>query len=463
MKRIFAILLAVFLLTMPVLAGWEEDANIGNVKFTIQKSAAAPVLDGNLDWGYTKIPYTAGDVSYAWDDATIGDAGEGIAKGLKFDIYATYDANNLYVFVKADDRYYFNEYDDGDGNAWQGSGIQVSVSNKDASGDVRLEYGIWRLSTNGSMGAVVWAQNSEAKAEFTPTANTNYVVRQDGGYLWYEAVMPVNTFLDKDAVAEGDVIAFNIVIVQSNPDEPGYIHTQLASGCTGNGKTAENLARITLGGAMANPPAGFETAEAAAAGKAIVGGATFVDGGGHFGDESAEKMFDGDTATKYCAGYGDGHFPFFAVWNYAAPVKAERLLIATANDNAQYPRRMSDGWTLSGSNDGSSWTVIYTGSANDYVNTDFTYYGIDLPGGAEYTYFKINAADGADSGVIQVSEVVLCGSGGGGSAPAVDTPVPTPSTPSTSAQTGDTGMITLALMMIAALGVVILRKKVSVK
>lgn len=470
MKKIIAFILVAILFAMPVLAGWEEDANIGNVKFTIQKGAVAPVLDGNLDWGYTKIPYTAGDLSYAWDDATIAEEGETIAKGLDFNVYATYDANNLYIFIKADDRYYFNEYEDGDGNAWQGSGVQVSAAAQNDSGTDRLEYGIWRMSTGGALGAVVWGQHPNAKAEFTPEANKNYAVRQDAGYLWYETVIPFNTFLDKDTVADGDVVAFNVVIVQSHPDNPGYIHTQLASGCTGNGKTAENLARITLGGAMAAAPAGFEAPEAAAAGKALVTGATFVDGGGHFGDESAENMFDGDTATKYCAGYGDGHFPFYAVWSYGAPVTAERLIIATANDNAQYPRRMADGWTLSGSNDGSSWNVIYTGLANDYVNTDLQYYGIDIPGNAvPYTYFKLNADKGADSGVIQVSEVVLAGSGGGGEgggtgggSDAPDQPVVTaPTTPVP--QTGDSAMILVISALLALCGTVVFKKAKSVK
>ena len=254
MKKVLAILLLAVLVAMPVLAGFDEDANIGNVKYTIGKYFEKPVLDGKLDeYGYTKLPVAAGDISYAWTDDV--DGTEAIAKGLSFDAYVSYDANNLYFLVRSDAKYYFNEYDDGDSGAWQGSGIQVSAARKDDAGGDRLEYGIWRKSNDGTLGAVIWSQHPEAKAEFAPAPGSNYTVVLDGGNLWYEGVVPINTFTDKDSVAEGDVIAFSIVIVQSKAgDEAGYIHTQIASGCTGNGKTAENFMRLTLGATIEGPP-----------------------------------------------------------------------------------------------------------------------------------------------------------------------------------------------------------------
>jgi len=257
MKRLLAILLTSLLLVTlatTVFAGWEEDANIGNVKYNIEGYAEKPVLDGKLDeFGYTKLPVAAGDISYAWDDNV--DNAEALSKALTFEAYASYDANNVYVFVRYDANNYFNDYDDGDGNAWQASGVQVSAAMKDDEAGDRLEYGMWRKSNDGGLGAVIWAQHPMAKAEFEPIGNTNYVVVLDGGSLWYETVIPFNTFTDKDTLAQGDVIALSIVMVQSQPDNPGYIHTQIASGCTGNGKTAENFMRLTFGGQMAGRPA----------------------------------------------------------------------------------------------------------------------------------------------------------------------------------------------------------------
>ncbi|MCL1858322.1 MAG: hypothetical protein FWF92_03725 [Oscillospiraceae bacterium] len=251
MKKILAILLAVFLLAMPVLAGWEEDANIGNVKYTIGKAPSAPVL-GQFDTSkYTKIEPAAGDMSYAWNDSL--DDGLAWAQGHSFDAYVSYDASNLYVLLRTDSKYYFNESEDGDGNAWQFSGIQVSVAGQNDEGGDRLEYGIWRKSDDGGLGGVVWAQHPDAKAEFEPVGGSNYTVALVGSDLWYETIIPVNTFLNADSVAEGGVIAWNLVMVQCNPADEGYIHTQIASGCTGNGKTAENLARLTLGAEIAPP------------------------------------------------------------------------------------------------------------------------------------------------------------------------------------------------------------------
>jgi len=132
----------------------------------------------------------------------------------------------------------------------------MNVARQSDSGTDRLEYGIWRKSNDGGLGSVVWSQHPDAKKEFEPTAGQNYAVVLDGGSLWFEGVIPVNTFTDKDALAEGDVIGMAVVIVQSKgaSGEEGYIHTQIASGCTGSGKLAENFAKLTLGGKMAGPP-----------------------------------------------------------------------------------------------------------------------------------------------------------------------------------------------------------------
>lgn len=251
MKRILAILLVAVFFIVPVLAGFEEDANIENVKFTVGKAESAPVL-GEFDTSkYTKLEPSAGDMSYAWDDAV--DNGLDLAKGLDFEAYVSYDANNIYALIITDTKLYDCDCDDGDGNVWQSSCIQVSAAAADASGTERLEYGIFRNSVNGELGGVVWADsgNTDAKGDYEPEAGKNYTVALKDGKLYYECITPVNTFLGKDTVAEGDVVAFSLVMAQRTEDT--YIHTQIASGCTGNGKTAENFMRLTLGAPIAPP------------------------------------------------------------------------------------------------------------------------------------------------------------------------------------------------------------------
>jgi len=245
MKKIIAILLAVFLLAMPVLAGWEEEANIGNVKYTIGEVPSKPVL-GEFDTSkYTKLDVKPGDMSYAWNDNF--DDAEAWAKGQTFEAYVAYDSKTVYTLIIADAKHYQCDIDDGDGNVWQHSCIQVSVAGEKDEGGDRLEYGIFRNSKNGNLGSVIWSQHGGAKSEFEAVAGTSYTVALKDGKLYYETFIPVSAFLNKDSVAKGDIIAWNIVIAQTDPDESGHIHTQIASGCTGNGKTAENFARLTLG------------------------------------------------------------------------------------------------------------------------------------------------------------------------------------------------------------------------
>lgn len=248
MKKLLAFILAAVLLTAPVLAGWEIEANNideggGGVAYTIGAYTVKPVLDGKLDGdgAYTKIGYRSTDLSYAWSDDV--DNSETWAKELKFEIYASYDASNIYIMVVSDANHYFNEMDDGDGNAWQYSCIQVSLADSEDEGTDRLEYGIWRKSNDGGQGSVIWGQHPGAKAEYTP----NYAVALEGGRLYYETVVPVNTFLNYDSVAEDDKIGFNVVVGQADKDTVGHVHTQYSSGCTGNGKNSQYFAKITLG------------------------------------------------------------------------------------------------------------------------------------------------------------------------------------------------------------------------
>jgi len=213
---------------------------------------------------------------------------------------------------------------------------------------------------------------------------------------------------------------------------------------------------------------GFATVEAAAAGKSLISGAQFIAGSASFNNEGPENMFDGDTGTKFCA--GKDHMPYWAEWKYDLAYAADRLIIATANDNEGNPRRMCDGWTLSGSNDGSSWNVIYTGKAADYANKNFTFYAIDLPGGASYQFYRLYSEVGGDSDVIQLSEVALCGtasalaSGGGDTpAPAAAAPAATPPAPAPDAPPTSDSVMTYVLifMTVSAFALLIRRRAVK--
>ena len=135
----------------------------------------------------------------------------------------------------------------------------------------------------------------------------------------------------------------------------------------------------------------------------------FVDGGFGFGavtaanprgNEGSTRLFDyigvgggvAGTATKYCANM-DTHGTFWAIWRYAEPFVATRLIFATSNDSGTMApgRRLGNGWTLFGgdSPDG-PWMPIYSGLTNDYSNYNRMFFVFDLLGNTTaYQYYKL--------------------------------------------------------------------------
>ena len=160
------------------------------------------------------------------------------------------------------------------------------------------------------------------------------------------------------------------------------------------------------------------TMEAMAEGNNILYNPIYVDGGLGFSDaENAPSILDysnadGVTDSKYCS----NQTPYFVQWKYDKAYTVNRMLLRTANDSDIYMRRPADGWTLSGSNDGQTWTVIYTGKEDDIGNTAFTYYSIDLSGNmTAYQYYQLYADSPADKDlkIIQLADVILCGTAAG--------------------------------------------------
>ena len=253
MKKILATLLVAMLLVTPVAANWQEEANALNIAYTINAFAPGhhPGLyaqPGELSWSH--IPHVPGDISFAWSD--LDPDGE-IARAHDFRMYMTWTPTHIYVLISTDTRHYFNNLFDGDGNAWQYSAIQWNFANYNDFGGDRLEFGTWRNSENGELGAFVWHQHPDAN-EFVPEAGVNYTVELRGDRLYYQVIVPVNTFLARDTVSEGDVIGVCFVMAQTLEGGGGHIHAQFASGCTGDpGKDAERFARITLGPALEVP------------------------------------------------------------------------------------------------------------------------------------------------------------------------------------------------------------------
>ena len=249
-KQIIAVLLLAVMFITPAFANWQEEANAGNIAFTINAYYQQPALDATFnELSWTQLPITPGDISYAWAIE------EEIAKNHDFDVWMTYNSTHVFILMSTDTEHYYNPLHDGDSNAWQFSAVQVNLAADDDWGTDRLEFGIWRNSEDGSLGGVVWAQHPDGQA-FEPVGGENFTVELRDGRLWYQVVVPVNTFLRRtNEVSEGTVIGLCLVFAQAVRGQAGHIHAQLASGCTGDpGKDAERFARVTLGPRI-TPPA----------------------------------------------------------------------------------------------------------------------------------------------------------------------------------------------------------------
>ena len=483
MKKLIAFVLAFVLVavpfTMTVLAGWqEEEVGTGGVSYAIGAYTVKPVLDGKLDGdgAYTKIAYRSTEVSYAWSDDV--DNSEAWAKGLKFDIYASYDATNVYVLVVSDANHYFNECDDGDGNAWQYSCIQVSLADVDDSGGDRLEYGIWRKSNDGGQGAVVWSQHGNAKAEFTPEAGKNYVVALDGGKLYYETVVPINTFLTYDKVSEDDRIGFNIVIGQADKDTVGHIHTQYSSGCTGNGKNSDYFAKITLG-------APIVVAKLAKVEGAIKLQGEFIGSEMGWGDNAnagRAAAFDGDVAS-YFDPYGAGDPDTYCGMKVSEPYtlteirihprsgfldRFEGAAIWGFNDDVFDPAKATLIWESEDAAEELTWQIIPASKfkVKDTAFTHFAYFNEVKHGDvAEIELWGIPASGlpvggGGDE---NPHEAANNDSAAPAPAPAPAAPAPVPEAAPPPAETGDGGLAIFALMIIMSAGIIVFRNRIRVR
>ena len=156
----------------------------------------------------------------------------------------------------------------------------------------------------------------------------------------------------------------------------------------------------------------------------------YIDGGKGFGWENSDKesspslfVYDEDDEDnpKYCMNINLEEQPehggaYWAEWKYDKAYSINRIVFRTGGDSEQSPRRMGDGYTISGSNDGSSWDVIYTGKEMDTEAENDLYYYIDIDASAAYQFFRLHSDkagvpkdDGEnDRDLIQYSMLILC-------------------------------------------------------
>ena len=242
MKKFAAILVVAILLTLPVL-GFTQEENFENVKLEFKGYAEKPVIDGILDeFGYSKVDIKPGDVSYGGNDDDL----EELAKAMKYDIYASYDEDYIYMFISMESKYYNN---DGSG-AWDQAGVQFGFSNV-GEDEYVCEFMIGRDSDDGNLVITYFTQYADADDELKLDEGEDFQIVVDGDRVNHEVRIPVNTFYNGGKLKEG--AQFTICIVLDAYDD-GYIHAQISSGLS-NGRNIGQFATVTLSGQMEGRPA----------------------------------------------------------------------------------------------------------------------------------------------------------------------------------------------------------------
>ena len=118
-------------------------------------------------------------------------------------------------------------------------------------------------------------------------------------------------------------------------------------------------------------------------------------------DEKGYNLFDDDTDTKWCFNFSEGAY---VVFQASKPGHVTGYTITTGNDNSSEPGRNPKGWTLYGSNDKESWTVIdQVADDTKLKDEDATDYDYSCTASDKYEYFKWVITQGGSSNVMQAS------------------------------------------------------------
>ena len=243
MKKVFSLVLAGLLvagMAVSTSAAFQAEEDLQNISFDIHRINATWTPDGEWSDGeYAEVAHETSWISAATGDEANLDA----AKNLDFKLGMSYDDQYVYGYVQfVDANSHDNAWDDDPGSMWYSGALQINFSDADEAGDQRLEYGIG-LTNNGKKITNTWGDYLGGGFE---AADADWTCDVEGDTVTYEFRTPFSAFSDSVKGKEGDQIGFCLVISWGN--EQDYIHTQLASGCTGDpGKAADNYAKVTLG------------------------------------------------------------------------------------------------------------------------------------------------------------------------------------------------------------------------
>ncbi|MGW2884993.1 discoidin domain-containing protein [Streptomyces griseoruber] len=127
------------------------------------------------------------------------------------------------------------------------------------------------------------------------------------------------------------------------------------------------------------------------------------------GGEVKENLADGEPSTKWLTFAATG----WAEFDLDAPAAVTTYALTSANDAAE--RDPAD-WTLSGSADGSTWTVLDSRSGDDFTER-FQTKTYPLAAPAEYRHFRLDVTKNHGADILQLADLRLATGGSDGPVP----------------------------------------------
>jgi hypothetical protein len=121
-------------------------------------------------------------------------------------------------------------------------------------------------------------------------------------------------------------------------------------------------------------------------------------GHGADGSEGSKKLVDGNYNSKFLT---DGFPQTF--WMQLTFPKAQVIGAYTITSGNDAPERDMKDWTLEGSNDGTTWTVLDTRMGATFSGRNMTI-RYEFPNTTAYTQYRINLKANNGSNLIQISE-----------------------------------------------------------
>lgn len=120
-------------------------------------------------------------------------------------------------------------------------------------------------------------------------------------------------------------------------------------------------------------------------------------GSGSGGAEGSPKLVDGDTGTKYLAGYVA---PFYVDLEFSEPVVAGYYSFTSGNDA---PSRDPRDWEIQGSNDGETWETLDTRTQyyfSERIQTREFYFDNNTA----YRYYRLDITSNNGASLFQMQE-----------------------------------------------------------